>query len=259
MFLQLRRTGVGPPCQDVSGLNADRRGSQRGLRSALYKEIPRVKELLVRAFPWAQVWVFVESVASMDVSDRAAMSQDLGMTPYQVDSAGVSLARRPRLYWFGWELTTEPGLTVLEVYGTAWETVTPVELVAEFEPKDFLEAGWTMPPGHRFPILSQLHGPPIDQAVGRRGCPAAMKPRWPDGKKTNTDFRHTNTDQSTACITVMDRCVLLALWSAKPSLGSRPTTQSIVSRKPTGREKHGLICGRLCWETPGLSPWSHVS
>lgn len=34
--------GAGPPCQGVSGLNADRKGSQRDARSVLYKEVPRI-------------------------------------------------------------------------------------------------------------------------------------------------------------------------------------------------------------------------
>eukprot|EP00435_Cladocopium_sp_Y103_P035832 s933_g9.t1 len=71
--------GAGPPCQDVSGLNADRKGSQVGLRSRLYKEVPRVRRLLQRCFPWAQVHTFMESVASMDASDRAAMSEEIGL------------------------------------------------------------------------------------------------------------------------------------------------------------------------------------
>ena len=68
--------GTGPPCQGVSGLNADRKGSQRDARSSLYKEIPRVEQLVRDCFPWAQVHLFVESVDSMDASDRAAMSSD---------------------------------------------------------------------------------------------------------------------------------------------------------------------------------------
>ena len=91
--------GAGPPCQDVSGLNVDRKGSQHGTRSSLYKEVPRVEDLVKKEFPWAQVHSLVESVASMDERDRAAMSADLERQPLRVDAAGVSLARRPRLYW----------------------------------------------------------------------------------------------------------------------------------------------------------------
>eukprot|EP00435_Cladocopium_sp_Y103_P044210 s1097_g12.t1 len=101
--------GAGPPCQGVSGLNFDRKGSQRDLRSCLYKEIPRIHQLVAEMFPWAQVHRFIESVDSMDAADRTAMSKDLGLTPFRVDSAGVSLARRPRLYWLSWELTPEEG------------------------------------------------------------------------------------------------------------------------------------------------------
>eukprot|EP00435_Cladocopium_sp_Y103_P018222 s1737_g4.t1 len=80
--------GAGPPCQGVSQLNVDRKGSQKDVRSVLYKEIPRIVRLIRQKFPWAQVHTFVESVASMDAKDRAAMSQDLELYPNKVDSVG---------------------------------------------------------------------------------------------------------------------------------------------------------------------------
>ena len=45
--------GAGPPCQDVSKFNVDRKGSQKGLRSSLYKEVPRVGR---RCMPFWKVW-----------------------------------------------------------------------------------------------------------------------------------------------------------------------------------------------------------
>ena len=91
--------GAGPPCQDVSTLNVDRKGSQ-------------VVRLLKKCFPRAQVHMFMESVASMDAEDRAAMSEDVGVIPCRVDAAGVSLARRLRLYWRTWELKDEDGFVM---------------------------------------------------------------------------------------------------------------------------------------------------
>ena len=82
---------AGPPCQDVSKLNVDRKGSQRGRRSSLCKEIPRAVPLVEQAMPWAQVHLFAESVASMDTEDREAMSQHLGFVPNKVDAATISL------------------------------------------------------------------------------------------------------------------------------------------------------------------------
>ncbi len=66
--------GAGPPCQGVSGLNADRKGALKDLRSCLFSHVPRVRDLLRRHFPWAQVHSFMESVASMDQKDCAIMS-----------------------------------------------------------------------------------------------------------------------------------------------------------------------------------------
>eukprot|EP00435_Cladocopium_sp_Y103_P064308 s327_g26.t1 len=175
--------GAGPPCQEVSGLNADRKGSQKDLRSSLYKEVPRIDHLVRRYFCWvcwAQVHLFLENVASMDESDRTAMSQDLQMLPVRADSAGVSLARRPRLYWLTWELSSEEGLEVLEPEGSGWSRVHPVHLSAEFDQKEFLQAGWFMPPGHRFPTFttSRPSATPGRRPAGVHSCDAEALARW---------------------------------------------------------------------------------
>ena len=54
--------GAGPPCQGVSALNFDRKGALRDKRSCLFQEVPRVVELIRKAFPWAQVHVLCENV-----------------------------------------------------------------------------------------------------------------------------------------------------------------------------------------------------
>lgn len=58
----------------------------------------------------------MESVASMDGCDRATMSEGEGSLPWHVDAVGVSLARRPRLYWISWDL--EEGDGVSRVWST---------------------------------------------------------------------------------------------------------------------------------------------
>ena len=73
--------GAGPPCQGVSGLNADRRGALKDSRSSLFSHVPRVRDLLRKLFCWCPVYTFMESVASMDANDREAMSQAIGMNP----------------------------------------------------------------------------------------------------------------------------------------------------------------------------------
>lgn len=62
--------GAGPPCQGVSGLNAQKKGALRDARSVLFKHVRHVRELVQRVFPWAQVRCLMESVASMDSKDE---------------------------------------------------------------------------------------------------------------------------------------------------------------------------------------------
>ena len=91
--------GAGPPCQGVSGLNANRRGALRDHRSCLFSHVARIRELVRVHFCWAQVRYLAESVMSMDEGDRKVMTESFGDVPVSIDAAGVSLARRPRLYW----------------------------------------------------------------------------------------------------------------------------------------------------------------
>ena len=164
----------------MSGLNADRRGSQRDHRSCLYKEIPRIQQLVQEAMPWAQVHLFTESVASMDETDRTMMSQDLGLLPNRVDAAGLSLARRPRLYWVTWELQEEAGLGIDAYDGLGWSRVRTVHLSAEVDQKAFLEAGWFIPPGNRLATFttSRPSETPGRRPAGLHTCDQPTLDRW---------------------------------------------------------------------------------
>ena len=134
--------GAGPPCQGVSGLNADRRGALRDHRSKLYTHVSRVKGLLCKSFPWAQVHSLMESVKSMDEADRAVMSQDIGTTPYAIDASGVSLARRPRLYWLSWELEQGEGAEVYPPPNDDWTSFGTVDLQGDVDSSKYLIPGW---------------------------------------------------------------------------------------------------------------------
>eukprot|EP00435_Cladocopium_sp_Y103_P017184 s1936_g4.t1 len=134
--------GAGPPCQGVSGLNADRRGALRDHRSKLYVHVARIRELVRRAFPWAQVHSLAESVQSMDNQDRSVMSESFGSQSWAIDSSGVSLARRPRLYWLTWELTEGDGVHIELPPDQSWEAMGRVQLKGKVECEKYLVPGW---------------------------------------------------------------------------------------------------------------------
>ena len=96
--------GAGPPCQGVSALNAAKKGALRDERSCLYQEVPRIQNLFRQAFPWAQVRLVMESVASMSKGNRCIMSEAVQLLPFRIDAAGIGLCHRPRLYWVDWDL-----------------------------------------------------------------------------------------------------------------------------------------------------------
>ena len=95
--------GAGSPCQDLSGLLADRQGLL-GERSKLFFEVPRILNLFRDRFPC--VHFFVENVFSMDSENRAIFSEVLGVKPYLVDAVNFTYCRRPRLFWCSWAIST---------------------------------------------------------------------------------------------------------------------------------------------------------
>ena len=133
--------GAGPPCQGVSGLNANRRGALRDHRSCLFSHVARIRELVRVHFCWAQVRYLAESVMSMDEGDRKIMTESFGDIPVSVDAAGVSLARRPRLYWCDWELLPGRGVVVQPPVGSGSARYKTVELHAQVKADLFLMDG----------------------------------------------------------------------------------------------------------------------
>ena len=172
--------GAGPPCQGVSGLNADRKGAIKDERSSLYVHVPRICALFRQAFPWAQVHDLVENVASMTGEDRALMSKAFGRCPFKIDSKGIALCSRPRLYWVSWELLEGVGVEFQEGSGTGWQAFTTVELKAEIDEKAFLEKGWSLQLGCNLPTFttSRPRSSPGRRPAGIDSCQAHELQRW---------------------------------------------------------------------------------
>ena len=129
--------GAGPPCQGVSGLNSDCRGALRDERSSLFKEVPRIRDLVRRAFRWCPVHVLMESVASMDAEDRRIMSEGYGGEPLLCDAGDFTWCHRPRLYWLSWELDDSD---------SAWvdhsSEIATLHLVGSQDLTEVIRQGW---------------------------------------------------------------------------------------------------------------------
>ena len=171
--------GAGPPCQGVSGLNADRRGALRDHRSCLFQYVPRIVELCRSQFPWAQVHCLAENVASMDAGDCQLMNEAYGELPWFIDSAGASLSRRPRLYWVTWELASDEHAEFW--WGSSGQLPLKGEvcLRAQVEAKLYLDAGWKGPnqPMPTF-TTSRPSSKPHRRPAGLSTCQEHEKQRW---------------------------------------------------------------------------------
>ena len=126
--------GAGPPCQGVSGLNASKKGALLDARSSLFQEVPCIRALFEEHFPCAQTHLLMDSVASMSDEDREVMSRTVGLQPYYIDSAGITLCHRPRLYWVSWELTSQEGAVVTAPGASSWDCFGAVELGPQWLP-----------------------------------------------------------------------------------------------------------------------------
>lgn len=144
--------GAGPPRQGVSGLNSDRRGA-RDYRSCLFSHVERIHELVKQAFSCAQVHRLMESVASMDSSDRVLMSRSVGSCPYLIEPVNICGCRRPRLFWPSWELRNEAGVEVSSRQGPGWEAITEVKMACPYDMHSFLD-GWTKVSEEPFPTFT---------------------------------------------------------------------------------------------------------
>ena len=168
--------GAGPPCQGVSKLNAARKGALKDSRSSLFFHVQRIFLLLKAAFPWAQVRKLMENVSSMDFDDEAVMSESLQLRPWMIDASGVSLARRPRLYWIDWELAEGQGVKL----STPKSGRSTVELHVELNPQLFLEPGWRQVSPGKLPTFttSRPRAHPGYKPAGLSQCTADERARW---------------------------------------------------------------------------------
>ena len=171
--------GSGPPCQGVSGLNADRRGALRDSRSGLFPHAPRIAQLCRDRFPWAQIRTLTENVASMDATDCHVMNEAYALMPWFVDSAGISLSHRPRLYWCDWELHEAAGVTILTGSDGRLPIQGEVVLHSQLDPVDFLEPGSTLV-GDKLPTFttSRPSAVPMRKPAGLRDCLPHEVARW---------------------------------------------------------------------------------
>lgn len=170
--------GAGPPCQGVSGLNADRQGALRDARSCLFVHVRRIRELVKDSFVWAQVHTLMESVASMDEDDLHIMSKDFGALPWRCEAGKFLWCNRPRYYWLSWELLEQPGVKLIPPES---ESPGVVELSGFQHLDDVCREGWTKVDPHKpFPTFttSRPRSHPGRKPAGLHQCNQQELDRW---------------------------------------------------------------------------------
>ena len=170
--------GAGPPCQGVSGLNADRKGALKDERSCLFSEVPRIRDAVKEGFNWCPVYVLMESVASMDKQDREVMSEGIDAEPIRCDAGTLTWCHRPRLYWCDWEILEGEGYTV-----KPGSPAGPRELVLDGcqDPHEVIRGGWIkVAPEKAFPTFTTARprSSPGRKPAGVQQCSSEELERW---------------------------------------------------------------------------------
>ena len=99
----------GPPCQDVTGLSAKRKGFS-GERSRLADYIPSIDDMLQSSFPGVDNCSLCERVASFDAEDQKNYNKLNRSKPYLICPSQMYAVRRPHLYWINWKIHSQPGV-----------------------------------------------------------------------------------------------------------------------------------------------------
>jgi len=141
--------GYGPPCQNVTGLNAMGAGVT-GEKSKLVDEVPRIQTILHRVFPDCKHGKLGEMVASLSRQDQAHYDDISGSLPVRICPSSFGWARRPRLWWPSWALALGDDVKVEET--DRW---TSLKLEAKRMPmRRWLTAGWKLKvPDATFPTF----------------------------------------------------------------------------------------------------------
>ena len=123
-----------------------------------------------------------ENVASMDWIDCVPMNASYGSEPWYIDSQGVSLAHRPRLFWISWELgePQEQGVEILWGSSGRLPIQGEVQLKAEVDTKAFLEPGWQKAGDKPFPTFTTSRPSPVPlrRPAGLKDCEPHELDRW---------------------------------------------------------------------------------
>jgi len=102
--------GGGFPCQEFYSLNVQKHGLDP-LRGALVRHLPRVRDLLLEAFPGVPLELLAVG-ARMGPEQSGPVSRILGRAPILIDPSEFLWCRRPRLYWISWPIVSAPGALI---------------------------------------------------------------------------------------------------------------------------------------------------
>ena len=128
--------GGGPPTQGRSFWNA-------GCPNMCQK-FCELRCWVTETFSWCPTFSLLEGVSSMSLEDRQEYSKVFGILPYEVDSKQISLCRRPRLWWFNWEITKKEGYLIYPPETSHSSDYGAIVLEAPILPSTFIKPGWKL-------------------------------------------------------------------------------------------------------------------
>ena len=148
-----------------------------------------------------------------------------------LDAGHLSLARRERLFWFDWEIPTQPGCFIINPQSTHSSQFGRIQLEANLQPSKFLEPGWHLAsPGRVLPTFTaaQSCSQPRSTSPGLDLCTESDLQRWhEDGHK----FAPYHYQWRNGLVSSSESWRLPSIQEREAILGFPATTQCKFGRK----------------------------
>lgn len=189
----------------------------------------------------------------MDASDCGLMNTAYGPEPWLVDASGVSLARRPRLYWFNWDPRPVVGLTEVSMPAHRLPVKGELQLKAALDAKDFLEPGWKrIDESGRFPTFTTARPSPTPgrKPAGLALCPSDAVQRWREDQHRFPPYQYRREN----CVTNSQSQVRVPSIVEREAILGFPTGYTAKCLPKAEYETERWKDCRL--RLPGRFPWS---
>ena len=153
-----------------------------GNHSSTDREVSRIRALVRANFPWAEIFMLVESASSLSDAERCGVTRAIGVLPYEIDSVGITPCRRSRFFWFDRVVQTEDAVKIERPLTAHADDFGRISFLLPCLPEPYLMPGWELAggAGQKLPAftISDPKARPDSKATGLESCSVRDLEYW---------------------------------------------------------------------------------